>query len=279
MPTIHPSALIGPEVALADDVHIGPFCVLNGRVRLGEGVRLVGHVCIEGPVSIGDETTVYPFACLGFPGQDFKFKLGSATAGVVIGRGCLIREHVTVHAATNEHTPTALGDRVFMMANSHAGHDARVGNGVVMVNNSAVGGHAQVQDGAILSGGALVHQFNRIGRLAFMAGGTAVSVDVPPFCMVTGNNVMHGINKVGLRRSGMARDHVTMVHEAYRKALSQPLTREEMVRELERLGAECAPVMEMARFVATAKRPICPSAERIRGKRDSTVMDMAEVEE
>lgn len=278
MPTIHPSALIGREVELADDVQIGPYCVLNGRVKLGKGVRLVGQAYLEGPVSIGDGTIVYPFACLGFPGQDFKFKLGSPTAGVTIGSGCLIREHVTIHAATNEHTPTSIGDRVFMMSNSHAGHDARVGNGVVMVNNSALGGHAQVHDGAIISGGSLVHQFNRIGRLAFMAGGTAVSVDVPPFCMVTGNNVMHGINLVGLRRSGMARDDVTRVRQAYREVLSQPLTREEMVRELERMGAECAPVAEMAAFVGAAKK-ICQSAERARQKRDSTISDMVEVEE
>ncbi len=278
MPTIHPSALIGPEVELADDVHIGPYCVLNGRVNLGKGVRLVGHVCLEGPISIGDETTVYPFACLGFPGQDFKFKLGSATAGVVIGGGCLIREHVTVHAATNENTPTRVGDRVFMMANAHAGHDARIGNGVVMVNNSALAGHAQAHDGAILSGGALVHQFNRIGRLAFMAGGTAVSVDVPPFCLVTGNNVMHGINLVGLRRSGMPREHVTRVRQAYREVLGEPMTREEMVRELERLGADCPPVLEMARFIAESKK-VCPPAERLRGKRDAAVMDMVEIEE
>jgi UDP-N-acetylglucosamine acyltransferase len=278
MPTIHPSALVGPEAELADTVNIGPNCIVNGRVKLGKGVRLVASVHLEGPITIGDDTIVYPFACLGFPGQDFKFKLGSPTAGVVIGRGCLIREAVTIHAATNEHTPTTIGDRVFMMANSHAGHDASVGNGVVMVNNSALGGHAQAHDGAILSGAALVHQFNRIGRLAFMAGGTAVSVDVPPFCMVTGNNIMHGINLVGLRRSGMGRDDVTTVRRAYREVLSQSLPRAEMIAELERIGAQCPPVMEIARFVASAKK-ICQSAGRARQKRDATINDMVEVEE
>jgi UDP-N-acetylglucosamine acyltransferase len=124
-----------------------------------------------------------------------------------------------------------------------------------------------------------VHQFNRIGRLAMMAGGTAVSVDVPPFCLVSGNNTMHGINLVGLRRSGMPREHVTRVRQAYREVLSEPLSREEMARELERLGADCPPVMEMARFVAEAKKPICQTAERVRQKRDSTVNDMVEVEE
>ncbi len=278
MPTIHPSALIGREVELADDVNIGPYCVLNGRVKLGKGVRLVGNVYLEGPLSIGDETTLFPFACLGFPGQDFKVKLGAPTAGVVVGKNCLIREYVSVHAATNEHTPTSVGDRVFMMATSHAGHDAKVGNGVVMVNGSALAGHAQAHDGAIISGGALVHQFNRIGRLAFMAGGSAVSVDVPPFCLVVGKNVMNGVNLVGMRRSGMPREHITRVRQAYREVLGEPMTREEMVRELERLGADCPPVMEMARFVAEAKK-VCLPAERLRGKRDAAIMDMVEVEE
>jgi hypothetical protein len=41
-----------------------------------------------------------------------------ATAGVVIGSDCLIREHVTIHAASKEPgqgPPTTLGDRVFIL--------------------------------------------------------------------------------------------------------------------------------------------------------------------
>lgn len=263
---IHPTAIVAPECDIADGAEIGPHCVLTGRVKLARGVKLVGSVYLSGPVTIGEGTILYPFACVGFPGQDVKFKLGDKTAGVTIGANSILREHVTIHAATNDHTPTAIGDRVFMMVNAHVGHDGRVGNGVIMVNNAALAGHARADDHCILSGGALVHQFNRVGRLAMLAGATAVSVDVPPFCIASGRNIMVGINLVGLRRNGFTREHVTKIREAYRAAFRSGLTKPEMVRTLEELGRDCPPVMEMARFVAEAKK-ICPSLERVGGHR------------
>jgi UDP-N-acetylglucosamine acyltransferase len=259
MPMIHSSASVSAECECAPDVEIGPQCVLTGRVKLAAGVKLLGHVYVNGPVEIGASTIVYPFACIGFPGQDFKFKLGDTTAGVVIGSDCLLREHVTIHAATKADVPTRLGNRVFMMAGSHIGHDACVGNNVIMVNNSCVGGHGQLDDGCTLSGGALVHQFCRVGRLAFISGGSAVSTNVPPFCTAFGRNTLVGINLVGLRRSGVPRDQVTQVRAAYREVLRQRgMSRQEMVDRLRERGRECPPVMELASFVAESKRPICP---------------------
>lgn len=263
MPVIHPTASVSSEAELADSVEIGPYCVLSGRVRLGAGVRLLGNVYISGPVTIGEGTVVYPFACLGFPPQDVKFKPGDATAGVAIGSHGILREHVTIHAASNNHTPTTVGDRVFMMVNTHLGHDVRVGNDVVMVNNSAVGGHGVLGDNVTLGGGALVHQFCRIGRLAFMSGGIAVSADIPPFCLADERNRLKGINQVGLRRAGMPRDQITEVRRAFRDVLRPALPKQEMIRILEDRGKTCPPVAEIARFIAEAKRPICPGHGKV----------------
>jgi len=263
MPEIHPSAVVGKACELADDVVIGPHCVLQGRVRLGPGARLIAAVHLNGPVEVGEGTEVYPGACLGFPGQDLKFKAGMPTAGVRIGRSCIIREHVTVHAATNDHTPTTVGDRCFMMACSHLGHDARIGNDVTMVNGSGLAGHAQVGDNATLSGAAVIHQFTRVGRLAFMSGGTGVSMDVPPFCMVPERQRIAGINLVGMRRLGISREEITRVREAFRQVFRPgDLSKEEMIERLEELGKGSPAVLEMAAFVRESKRAICPGPGR-----------------
>ncbi|MBK7405591.1 MAG: acyl-ACP--UDP-N-acetylglucosamine O-acyltransferase [Phycisphaerales bacterium] len=204
MAKIHPTAIVPPEAVLADDVEIGPFCVLTGRVTLGPGVRLLASVHVQGPATIGEGTIVYPGACLGFEPQDYKFKPGALTAGVCVGANCLIREHVTIHAASNDHTPTTLGDGCFLMAYSHMGHDCRVGNRVILVNYCGLSGHVEVQDNATLSGHVGVHQFVRIGRLAFLSGGASVGMDVPPFCMANERNRLGGLNLVGMRRTGSA---------------------------------------------------------------------------
>jgi UDP-N-acetylglucosamine acyltransferase len=262
MPTVHPTAIVSKHTELAEDAQIGPYCVLDGAVTLGPGVRLISHVVLRGPVEVGAGTQVWPFAAIGCPPQDYKFGPDSVTAGVRIGQGCLIRESVTIHASTSADRPTTIGDRVFMMASTHAAHDCTVEDEVVMVNYAGLAGHAHVGRKATLSGGAIVHQFCRIGRLAFMSGGTGVSADVPPFCVVNERQRLGGVNLVGMRRAGMDRAEITAVRRAFREALRPSLPRAETIGILERLGTEWPAVAEMAEFVRTAKRPVCPGRGR-----------------
>lgn len=258
MATIHPTSTVPPDAQLAADVEIGPFCVLNGAVRLDAGVRLMGNNYIQGPVTIGEGTVVYPFACIGFGPQDVKFKPGMSTPGVQIGRECVLREHVTVHAASRPEHPTILGDRVFMMVSTHVAHDCIVGNRVTFVNGAGIAGHGEIADDVTLGGNAVIHQFCRVGRLVMMSGDCAVSLDVPPFCMVNERNRIGGLNQIGLRRSGMAREHITELRRAFRDILRRPMPRALAIQELRTRGANCPPVMELAEFLASSKRGITP---------------------
>jgi UDP-N-acetylglucosamine acyltransferase len=263
MHMIHPSASVSSDAVLGEGVEIGPHCILTGRVVLGAGVRLLGNVYLAGPVEIGSETIVYPFCCIGFPAQDWKFKPGDPTPGVKVGRNCILREHVTLHAATKPDRPTTVGDRCMLMVSSHLGHDARIGNDVVMVNNSGLAGHADLGDNVTLSGSVGIHQFVRVGRFVFMSAGVGVSADVPPFCIVPERQRIEGINRVGLRRAGFPRDHITRLDEAFRKVFRPgSIPKPEMIQMLEELGRDCPPVMEMADFVRQSKRPICPGPGR-----------------
>jgi UDP-N-acetylglucosamine acyltransferase len=261
MPTIHPSAVVSAACELADTVEIGPFCVLSGRVRLGEGVRLVAAVHVSGPIDIGPGTLVYPGACIGFPSQDLKFKPGDPTAGVVIGRDCQIREHATIHAATKVDMPTRVGDRVFVMAGAHIGHDSHADNDSLLVNNSAMAGHAYLGQRAMLSGGCMIHQFIRVGRLAMLSG-ASVSMDLPPFCVATGRNRMGALNFVGMRRSGLGRREIDAVRAAYREVLMPSLPRPEMIAALAERAVDSPAVAEIHRFVVEARRAICPGSGR-----------------
>jgi len=269
MAEIHPSALVGKEVELGEHVEIGPRCTVKGAVKLGDGVRLVGDVYLQGPLTIGAGTIVYPFACLGFPPQDIKFKLGDPTPGVVIGKNCTIREHVTIHAATHAEIPTTVGDRVFMMINAHAGHDARIGSDVILVNNVSLGGHTVVEDRVTLSGNCAIHQFVRIGKFAFIGGLVALTCDVPPFALIANKNEFTSINVIGMRRAGFSNEAITATRRAFREAFRTTLPREQILEILDRIGAGCEPVADIAAFVRSAKRPICHSVNS--GVQDSTV--------
>lgn len=258
MPHIHPSAVVDPQAELGEGVHIGPLCVVTGPVRLGPGVRLVASVHIQGPATIGAETILYPGACIGFEPQDYKFAPGMATAGVAIGQRCLVREHVTVHASTGTDAPTAVGDECFLMACTHVGHDCRVGNRVIMVNYAGLSGHCEVANNVTISGHVGVHQFVRIGRMAFLSGGAGTGMDVPPFCTVNERNRLGGINMVGMRRAGMDRKEISAVRKAFRECFRAPTPTGEMLEILDGMAADSPAIAEIAAFVRTTKRGICP---------------------
>ena len=72
--TIHPTAFVAPGAQLGQGVQIGPFCTVGPRVTLGDGVQLKSHVVLDGRIEMGADCIVYPFAVLGTPPQDLKFK-------------------------------------------------------------------------------------------------------------------------------------------------------------------------------------------------------------
>jgi len=262
MHSIHPTATVSKDCELEDGVEIGPFCTLVGPMKLGRNVKLLGHVYLSGPLTVGENTIFYPFSCIGFPGQDFKFKIGDQTAGVTIGKNSVLREHATVHAATNAEKPTRVGDSVLMMCSSHVGHDATVSNRAILVNGAAMGGHSVLGEAGTISAHVGVHQFGRVGRLAFVSANVAMTTDVPPFCMVAVRNRMIGLNIVGLRRSGMPRDQITALRDAYREAFRTFRTREDMLKILDERGRTCPPVAEWHQFILDKKRAICPGYVR-----------------
>lgn len=262
MTNIHASAIIGDDVELGEGVEVGPFCVLTGKIKLGNGVKLISSVSIQGPVTIGSNTVVYPGAAIGFEPQDFKFKPGAISAGVVIGSDSILRESVTIHGASNDHTPTKVGSRTMMMVASHAGHDASVGDDVVMVNGSMLGGHSIVEDRAIISGGVGVHQFCRIGYQAMCGSGTTLTGDLPPYCMSAGRNNLVGLNLVGMRRSGMSVSEIDAVRFAFKHVFRRNLQLPHMKSMLAELGQHSPAVNRISVFVNEARRPVLPYGGR-----------------
>lgn len=216
MPHIHPTAVIGPDVTLAADVQIGPYCVVEGHIRIGEGTRLLSHVAVGGHTQIGAHCTIYPFASLGHAPQDLKYK-GEASQ-LVIGDHNTIREHVTMNPGTETGVMTTrVGHRCLFMVASHVAHDCQVGNQVILANNATLAGHVEVGDHSIIGGLAAVHQFVRIGSHAIIGGLSGVEHDVIPFGSVMGERAsLAGLNLVGLKRRGFDRETIHGLRNAYK---------------------------------------------------------------
>lgn len=247
--TIHPTAIVDPAARLGDGVSVGPFCIVGPEVVLADGVELVSHVSVAGRTEIGARTKVYPFAALGHPPQDLKYK--GEWNKLTIGADCIIRESVTMNPGTpNGDGETIVGDRCFFLAYSHVAHDNRIGSGVVMANNVMLAGHCTLGDNVIVGGGAGLHQFVRVGSYAFIGGMSAIENDVIPYGMAMGNRAaLAGLNIIGLKRRGFSREAIHDLRRAYRLLFAAEGTLQERLADVEETYGGHPQVQEIIAFI------------------------------
>jgi UDP-N-acetylglucosamine acyltransferase len=214
-PRIHPSAVVEDGARLGAGCQVGPFCHIGPEVRLGDRVTLRSHVVVTGDTQVGEDTVIFPFACIGEVPQDLKYS-GEKTA-LRIGARNRIREHVTMNTGTaGGGGVTRVGDDGLFMAGCHVAHDARIGDRVIMVNGAALAGHCRVEDDVIIGGLVGVHQFVRIGRGAIIGALSMVTHDVIPYALVQGpRGHLEGLNLVGLKRRGVGRADITALRAAF----------------------------------------------------------------
>ena len=255
---IHPTAIVDPKAEIGRDVAIGPFCIVGAHVRLHDRVELKGHVVIEGRTTIGDDTVVFPFASLGQPPQDLKYK--GEPSRLEIGARNRIREYVTMNPGTEGGgMVTRVGDDGLYMASAHVGHDCDLGDHVIMANNATLAGHVTLSDHAFIGGNSAVHQFCRIGTRAFVGGMTGIERDVIPYAQAMGDRArLTGLNLVGLERSGFERDDIQTLRSAYRMLFGPDGTLAERLEEMARVFAANRYVNEIVEFVrAKSSRGLC----------------------
>ena len=258
MATIHPTAIVDSLARIGDTSFIGPFCVVGPDVELDEGVELISHVVVAGRTKIGAKTRIFPFASIGHPPQDLKYHGEPST--VEIGSNNQIREYVTIQPGTEGGGMiTKVGNDCLLMASAHVAHDCIRGDQVIMANNATLAGHVTVGDYAFLGGLSAVHQFVRIGRHAMIGGMSGVEADVIPFGMVIGNRAfLNGLNIVGLKRRGFARDDIHTLRNAYRLLFAPEGTLQERLSDVETQFKDNPVVMEIIAFArATTNRQLC----------------------
>ena len=251
---IHPTAIIHPKAGVDACAAIGPYAVIDDGVVLGADCVVGPHVHLTGRTTIGPRNVFHTGCVIGDAPQDLKYK-GEPT-GLRIGSDNVFREHATVHRSNNIAEDTVIGSQNFLMAHSHVGHNSAVGDHVILANGVLLGGHVTVGDRAFLSGNCIVHQFVRIGTLALMQGGSAISMDLPPFTMVHEVNVLCGLNSVGLRRAGFTAEQRLELKQLYRFLFREHRNLREAAAAAQKKFTS-APSQTLLGFLAASKRGVC----------------------
>jgi UDP-N-acetylglucosamine acyltransferase len=252
---IHPAAIVDPGARIAESAEIGPYCVVGAGVVIGARTRVHAHVCMEGPLEIGEDNEFFPFSTVGLAPQDLKYH--GEPSQTRIGSRNKIREFVTIHRGTEGGGMlTSIGDDNLLMAYVHIAHDVHIGSHTVLANAVTFGGHVVVGDWAVIGASTGVHQFCRVGRHAIIGGYSVITRDVLPFSnTVTAREAkVFGANVTGLKRRGFSPETCDALHKTFRLLTHSGLN---TTQALERIAAEVPPspeLDELTAFIRTAER-------------------------
>lgn len=253
---IHPTAIVDPAARLADDVEIGPWCVIGPQVTIGAGSWLGPNVVVAGRTTIGAHNRIFQFNSIGDAPQDKKY--ADEDTQLIIGDHNTIREFCTINRGTIQDTGiTRIGNDNWIMAYVHIAHDCVLGNNIIMANNASLAGHVKIGNYAILSGFTQIHQFCEIGEHAFISFSSLVNLSVPPYVTVSPEKSRpRGVNTEGLKRRGFTPEQVQNVRRAYRTLYRSGLPLEKARQELMAMPEVDGEISRLVDFLAHAERSI-----------------------
>ena len=252
---ISPLAHIHPNAQLGKNVIIDPFAVVEGDVIIGDNTHIMTHAVIMKKVTLGKSCRIFPGAVIGAIPQDLKFS-GEETT-VEIGENTTIRECATVNRGTKDKWKTVVGNNCLLMAYSHIAHDCILGNNVIIANSVQLAGHVEIGDHAIIGGMAAAIQFSKIGAHTYIAGGTEVIKDVPPYIKAGRSPLSYvGVNSVGLQRRGFTSEKINSISEIYRNIYLRGLNISQATEIIENELPDSEEKTEILQFIKASKRGI-----------------------
>lgn len=185
---IHASANIGPYcviergVSIGEDSRVYPFCYVGEDCKLGNNCRLFPHVTLYQEVRLGDRTTVHAGSVLGADGFGYYFDTGMhkkipQVGGVVIGDDCEIGALSAVDRAMAG--DTKIGDGTKLDNLVQIAHNVSVGKHTVMAAQVGIGGSSRIGAYNVLAGqvGAADHVTTADG--CQFGSGTGITRNIP----------------------------------------------------------------------------------------------------
>ncbi|MFQ5850199.1 MAG: acyl-ACP--UDP-N-acetylglucosamine O-acyltransferase [Candidatus Binatia bacterium] len=253
--SIHPSAIIDPRAEIHPEAEIGPCVVVDGPVRIGRTTRVMAHATVIGWTEIGEGNEIHPGVVLGDAPQDMAYR--GEESYLKIGSHNIFREYVQVHRGTAAGSSTVIGNRNFLMASAHVGHNCRLGDHIIMANGALLGGYVEVGDQAFISAHCVVHQFVRVGEISLMRGLSGTSRDVPPYSIIDWQHTVRGVNVLGLRRAGFDEPRIRKIKEAFRVLFRKGRNLSLAVRQIEGNSGLSADVTALLDFIKSSNRGVC----------------------
>ncbi|MGH7935124.1 MAG: acyl-ACP--UDP-N-acetylglucosamine O-acyltransferase [Candidatus Binataceae bacterium] len=253
---IHPSAVIDRHAELDSTAEIGPGAVVGANVNIGAETVVGAYAVIEGATTIGARNQIFQFASVGAAPQDLKYR--GEPSRLEIGDDNRIREFTTIHRGTEGGgMVTRIGDHVLLMNYVHVAHDCQIGDHSIIANSTELAGHCVLDEWVVTAGMCGIHQFSRVGAHAFVAAGSKVAQDVPPYAMVAGDRArLVGVNATGLERRGISAETIADLKGAFRTLFYGKLLRDEAMAQVLAESGHIPEVRRLIDFIANSSRGV-----------------------
>ncbi|MDD6056239.1 MAG: acyl-ACP--UDP-N-acetylglucosamine O-acyltransferase [Helicobacter sp.] len=248
------TAIIEEGAIIGENVEIGHFCVIGSDVKIGDGCKIYNSVTILGNTALGVGNEVFPNATLGTIPQDLKYN--GEKSELIFGDYNKIREFTMINPGTQGGGgKTIIGSNNLLMAYVHIAHDCIIGDSNILANGATLAGHITLGSHINIGGLTPLHQFVKVGDYAMIAGASALSQDIPPFCMAEGNRaVIRGLNLHRLRKN-FEHHEVDRIHNAYKKLFFSNAPIKEIAQEILESESDLN-VAKMCEFIINSTRGI-----------------------
>ncbi len=231
MSNIANTAVIKDGAVIEEGVEIGDFAYIGSHVKIKKGVKIFQGAQVRGDTVVGENTQIHSYAVVGNVPQDVSYK--GICGELIIGKNNIIREFVTINLPTLKAIKkTIIGDNNYIMAYCHIAHDCILGNNIILANNATLAGHVEIGDHAVVGGLTPIHQFVKIGEYAMIGGASALTQDIPPYCLAEGNRAkIKSLNLVGLRRK-LKKNDIDALTKAYKEIFRGNKQIKEIAKEI-----------------------------------------------
>lgn len=234
---IHPTAVVGKNCNIAANAYIGPHCVIEDGVTIGENsyispgcvigkgsslganCRLWANVTIYHGVRIGDKVVIHSGAVIGSDGFGFAETQGRWLKVPQIG-GVVIERNVEIGASTTIDRG-ALGDTY-------------IHEGVKLDNQIQIGHNVQIGEHTIVAGCTGISGSTKIGKYCRISGmvGFTGHFEVADGTAITGMTmVSKSITEPGIYSSGTGLE----THQQWRKNAVRFRQLDEMAKRIAQL--------------------------------------------
>lgn len=199
-PGIHPSSVVSESAEVAASAHIGPYCVVGERVRVGPGAVLIAQVHVGDDCTIGDDCRLFPHVTLyqrshlgrrvrihagavigadgfGYVHDGVEHRKVPQVGQVQIHDDVEIGANTTIDRAALGATIICKGTKIDNLV--QVAHNVTIGEHSILVAQVGVAGSTKIGNNVTVAGQAGIAGHLRIGDRVTLAAQSGVMHHIP----------------------------------------------------------------------------------------------------